>query len=117
MDCVEPATGAVYARVPDSDAADLDRAVAAATRAFPSWRATPHEARAAMMNKLADLVEARFEAFARAESIDNGKPISLARTTDIPRAIANLRNFASADTRTLHQIGRASCRERVSSPV
>ncbi len=103
LDCVEPATGAVYARVPDSDAADLDRAVAAATRAFPAWRATPHEARAAMMRKLADLVEARFEAFARAESIDNGKPISLARATDIPRAIANLRNFASADTRTLQQ--------------
>jgi aminomuconate-semialdehyde/2-hydroxymuconate-6-semialdehyde dehydrogenase len=56
------------------------------------------EQRAAIMNKMADLIEARLEEFAQAESRDSGKPISTARTVDIPRAISNLRFFASAAT-------------------
>src|SRR6185437_4029742 len=94
----EPATGAVYARCPDSDARDVDAAVAAAQRAAPAWAALPAEARALHLHRLADAVEARLEEFARDESRDSGKPFALARCLDIPRAVANLRFFAEAVT-------------------
>jgi aminomuconate-semialdehyde/2-hydroxymuconate-6-semialdehyde dehydrogenase len=94
FDDVDPATGETYALVPDSDEADLNEAVRAAQAAFPAWRDTPGEKRAAILNKWADLVEARREDFIRAESVDNGKPVSLARAVDIPRGAANLRAFA-----------------------
>ena len=97
LDNVDPATGAVYSQLPDSDERDLERAVAAARKAFPAWKATPAAQRGAMLSKLADLIEARKDDFARAESIDNGKPLSLAASVDIPRAIANLRAFAGAE--------------------
>jgi len=92
----EPATGAVFAEVPDSDAADIDRAVASARAAFPGWSRTPAAVRSGKLLELADRLEADLERFARAESIDTGKPIRLARTLDIPRAIANFRFFATA---------------------
>ena len=96
LDDHEPATGKVYARLPDSTAADVDAAVAAAARAFPAWSALPAAERGQWLLKLASLVERDMEKLARAESIDNGKPIDLARRLDIPRAIANLRFFAAA---------------------
>ncbi len=103
FDTDEPATGKPYARVPDSDAADLDLAVAAAQRAFPAWKATPAKERGALLIKLAELIEQKKEAFAQAESVDNGKPLYLSRDVDIFRAIANLRNFGSADLDALNQ--------------
>lgn len=96
LEVVEPATGKPYARVPDSDAADVDRAVAAAEDAFPSWARTPASERCRVMWRIADLIEQDLEAFARAESIDTGKPLSLARSVDIPRAVTNFRHFATA---------------------
>ena len=98
LDVFEPATGRAYATVPDSSASDVDRAVASAKRAFPSWRATPAVERARLMNRLADLIESRLDELAAAESRDTGKPITLARTVDIPRAVSNLRFFAAAAT-------------------
>jgi aminomuconate-semialdehyde/2-hydroxymuconate-6-semialdehyde dehydrogenase len=96
FDNIDPATGASYGLVPDSGAQDVQLAVDAARKAFPAWRDTAPEKRAAMLATLADLIEARLEAFAHAESIDTGKPIALAKQVDIPRSIANLRAFASA---------------------
>ncbi|MCP3902613.1 MAG: aldehyde dehydrogenase [Planctomycetes bacterium] len=96
LDVYEPATGTVYAQLPDGDGDDVERAVSAARRAFPGWAATPAAERSRVMLKIADLVEANLEALARAESIDNGKPLALARAVDIPRAVANLRFFATA---------------------
>lgn len=96
FDNVDPATGAVYSQVPDTDEDDLNAAVAAAKQAWPLWRKTSAEQRAAMLSRLADLMEARFEDFVRAECIDTGKPVTLARAVDIPRGIANLRTFAEA---------------------
>ena len=96
LDDFEPATGQRYARLPDSDARDIDAAVAAAARAYPAWSATPAEARGRWLLKLADLVERDLEKLARAESVDNGKPLDLARSLDIPRAVSNLRFFAAA---------------------
>ncbi|MEO6926351.1 MAG: aldehyde dehydrogenase [Rhodanobacter sp.] len=98
LDVHEPATAAVFAHCPDSDAADVDAAVAAAGRAAPGWAATSIEQRARLLEKLATLIEARLEEFAALESRDSGKPLSLARRLDIPRAVSNLRYFAAAIT-------------------
>ncbi len=98
LDDYEPATGKVYAQVPESGAEDLDAAVAAAQAAYPSWSATPAEDRSRVMLKIAELIERDFESLARTETIDNGKPITVSRSVDIPRAAANLRFFAAAAT-------------------
>jgi aminomuconate-semialdehyde/2-hydroxymuconate-6-semialdehyde dehydrogenase len=96
LDVSEPATGAVHARCPDGDAADVDAAVAAARKAAPGWAALPARERAAHMQAIAATIQARLEEFARAESRDSGKPVSVARGVDIPRAVANLEFFAAA---------------------
>ncbi|MBO0360892.1 aldehyde dehydrogenase [Hymenobacter sp. BT186] len=93
---VEPATGQVYAHIPDSDAADVARAVAAAEAALPAWRALPAEERGRLLVRIAELIERDLEALAQAESQDNGKPVSLARTVDIPRAASNFAFFGTA---------------------
>jgi aminomuconate-semialdehyde/2-hydroxymuconate-6-semialdehyde dehydrogenase len=98
LDVFEPATGRVFARCPDSDASDVDAAVDAAKRAAPAWAATPAESRGRLLNRLADLVERDLGELAALESRDAGKTGKLARSLDIPRAIANLRFFAAAIT-------------------
>ena len=94
----EPATGQAYSLVPDSTEEDLELAVAAAGRAFPGWARTSIDQRARLLLAIADEIERRNEELARAESIDTGKPLSLAREVDIPRASANFRFFAHAIT-------------------
>lgn len=94
----DPATAQPHAEVASGDAADIAAAVDAAGRAFPAWSALPADARARWLERLADALEARLEAFARAEATDAGKPLALAREAEIPRAIANLRFFAHAAT-------------------
>src|SRR6266567_8074139 len=96
LDNIEPATGKPYSQVADSDAHDVDLAVAAAEKAFCDWSKKPAEERSKILLRIADLIERDLEKFARAESIDTGKPISLARMLDIPRSIANFRFFATA---------------------
>lgn len=98
LDVFEPATGKVYARCPDSDKRDVELAVQAAQRAAPAWAALSHDERARHLRRLADVVESRLDEFAREESRDTGKPVALARSVDIPRAVANLRFFAEAIT-------------------
>lgn len=96
LDVFDPATGNVYGQVAAGGKADVDRAADAARDAFPAWADTPAPDRAARLHRIADGIEARLEELARAESVDTGKPISLARSVDIPRAVANLRFFAGA---------------------
>jgi aminomuconate-semialdehyde/2-hydroxymuconate-6-semialdehyde dehydrogenase len=98
LDVCEPATGRVYARCPDSDARDVETAVAGAELATPAWAALSNGERAQHLHRLADAVEARLDELAREESRDTGKPVTLARRIDIPRAVANLRFFAEAIT-------------------
>ncbi|KFN51181.1 hypothetical protein N790_04710 [Arenimonas malthae CC-JY-1] len=98
LEVFEPATGQPWAQCPDGTADDVDAAVAAAKAAFPAWSNLPAAERAAWMNRLADALEARLDDFAAAESRDVGKPLSLARNLDIPRAVTNLRFFAAAAT-------------------
>ena len=96
LDNIDPAAGEVYSYVPDSDERDVENAVEAAEAAFPAWSHTPTAERSRVLLKIADLIEANAERLARAECIDTGKPLSLARTLDIPRAAANFRFFATA---------------------
>jgi aminomuconate-semialdehyde/2-hydroxymuconate-6-semialdehyde dehydrogenase len=98
LDVIDPAVGQPYARCPDSGADDVADAVDAASRALLRWSTFTADARARCLHRLADLIEARLEEFAAAESRDSGKPLALARSLDIPRAIANLRFFAGAAT-------------------
>ena len=94
----EPATGTAYGRVASSDAADVERAVAAAARAFPAWSATPAAQRSRVLRALARLIERDKERLARAETVDTGKPVTLAGSLDIPRAAQNFEFFADAIT-------------------
>src|SRR6266496_4843032 len=96
LDNIEPATGRPYSQVADSDTRDVDRAVAAAEKAFAAWSQTSATDRSRILLRIADLIERDLENLARAESIDTGKPVSLARTLDIPRAASNFRFFATA---------------------
>jgi aminomuconate-semialdehyde/2-hydroxymuconate-6-semialdehyde dehydrogenase len=96
LDNIEPATGKPNSQVADSDARDVDLAVAAAEKAFVNWSKKPAAERSRFLLRIADLIERDLERFARAESMDTGKPLALARTLDIPRAIANFQFFATA---------------------
>lgn len=96
LENIEPATGLGYSEVPDSDASDIDQAVDAAEKAFSAWAETPLDERARLLYRIAELIEERAEALARAESVDSGKPLSTARQVDIPRAAANFQFFSSA---------------------
>lgn len=107
---IEPATGNVLAQIPDSDRGDVDAAVAAAKRAFPQWSRTRAEERSRILLKLADLIEANLDELAALESRDNGKPVSLAKRMDIPRAVANFRFFATA---ILHHASEAHVTDTV----
>ena len=96
MENLEPATGAAYSEVPDGDARDVERAVEAAEKAFPAWSRTPAADRSRFLVRIADLIDQNREKLARAESVDTGKPLALARRLDIPRASSNLGFFATA---------------------
>ncbi|TVQ41028.1 MAG: aldehyde dehydrogenase [Wenzhouxiangella sp.] len=108
LDDVEPATGNLLARIPDSTAVDVNEAVAAAARAFPEWSGLPIAARAECLQRLAGLIQANALELARLESTDTGKPLQLALDVDMARAQANLQFFAGAMTHwtsTCHDMG------------
>ena len=94
MENSEPATGSQICRFPLSDASDVDAAVGAARAAQPAWGSLSHSERADWLDRIADALEARYEEIAALESRDTGKPISLARTVDAHRSVANFRFFA-----------------------
>lgn len=96
LDNTEPGTGKVYGTIPDSDKADVDRATAAAKAAFPKWAATSIEERSRVLLRIAELIGENLDELAMAESRDNGKPLKLARTVDIPRAQANFHFYGTA---------------------
>jgi len=96
LDNFNPATGKVYSQIPDSEAADVELAVAAAKRAFPAWSALSRAERSGHLMRVADRIAAKLDELALAESIDNGKPLWMAKRIDIPRASDNFRFFATA---------------------
>src|SRR5436853_6339058 len=104
LDNIEPATGKPYSQVADSDTRDVELAVAAAEKAFPEWSRRSAAERSKILLCIADLIERDLEKLARAESIDTGKPLSLARSLDIPRAASNFRFFATAILHTENEV-------------
>src|SRR5690349_11219352 len=78
LDNYDPSTGQVYSLIPDSDERDVELAVKAAKTAFPAWRDLGAEGRHDILMKIVALIERDLDALAEAESVDNGKPKSLA---------------------------------------
>ena len=93
LDVFEPATGQVYSKVPNSSSTDIDVAFQAANAAFPGWSELTVTDRSQYLHKIAELLEHQLDDFANYESRDTGKPVTLAQSVDIPRAIANFRFF------------------------
>ena len=96
LDNVNPATGEVYSHCPDSDERDVELAYAAAESAFLGWSEMPATDRSKILLKIAKLIEERNDELALAESIDQGKPLWLAKLGEIPRAQSNIHFFATA---------------------
>ncbi len=96
LDNVNPATGKVYSKVPSSKEADVKKAVAAAQNALPAWSALSAGERSKYLQKISDLILKNLDSLAMAETIDNGKPISVSKTVDIPRSAENFSFFAEA---------------------
>src|SRR5688500_16664183 len=95
FDNYNPSTGEVYSLIPDSDHRDVENAVQAAAAAFPAWSEMPAAKRSKILVDIAALIDLNLEKLALAESIDNGKPVWLARTVDIPRASKNFYFYAT----------------------
>ncbi|WP_243472868.1 aldehyde dehydrogenase [Winogradskyella sp. MH6] len=98
IDNYNPSNGEVYGQIPNSSKEDVEQAFKAAKSAFPSWSQTTLEERSRILIKISELLEVNLDRFAEAESKDNGKPISLAKMVDIPRAASNFRFFGNAIT-------------------
>ena len=103
LDNFNPATGKVYSLIPDSDERDVTRAVEAAKNAFPIWSKMSAEQRHDYLIKISSLIERDLDFLAEAESIDNGKPKTLAKAVDIPRAVSNFKFYATAAMHTWNE--------------
>ena len=103
LDNFDPSTGEVYSLIADSDERDVHLAVESAKAAFPAWSQTSAEARHDILMRLVALIERDLESLALAESVDQGKPVSLARMVDIPRAVANFKFYATAAMHTANE--------------
>ncbi len=95
LDNVNPATGQVYGQIPNSNHKDIAIAVTAAQKALPAWSSSATEERFAILNRIADLIDANADELALAETNDNGKPAWLSKAVDIKRAADNFRFFAT----------------------
>ena len=93
---INPSTGNVITQVAEADAADVDKAVAAARHAFDKgpWRKMSASQRGVLMNRLADLIEKHADELAMLEALDNGKPAHVARAADLNLTIACYRYYA-----------------------
>ncbi|XP_062599269.1 2-aminomuconic semialdehyde dehydrogenase-like [Saccostrea cucullata] len=110
IDSFDPSTGEVWAKIPDSGETEVNDAVTAAKAAFPKWSSTPVLDRSKLMLRIADLIEARQNEFAELESRDQGKPVWLAKSVDIPRLMHNFRSYA---TSVIHDVNRSTVMEPV----
>ena len=93
---INPATGEVITQVAEADAADVDRAVRAARKAFDHgpWRKTAAAERGRLLLRLADLIEKHADELAELETLDNGKPVAVARAADLPLTVGCYRYYA-----------------------
>ena len=95
-DLINPSTGEVFASAPISGERDVDRAMAAAAKAFETWRDTTPSERQRALLRFADAVEAHADELVAAESENTGKPIALTASEELPPAIDQIRFFAGA---------------------
>jgi phenylacetaldehyde dehydrogenase len=97
----DPSTGEVLARIAEGDREDINRAVKAARAAFETgpWPSLTASERGRMVWKLADLIEQHLQEFAELESLDNGKPLKVARAADVPLAVDLFRYMAGWATK------------------
>ncbi len=93
IEVLNPHDNSTLAEVAEARPADIDKAVAAATDAFPAWRDTAAADRGRLLLRLADAIEANFEELAQIESLDTGHPIRDTRMLDVPRTAATFRYF------------------------
>lgn len=91
-----PATGEIYSLIPDSNDDDVNSAIESAKSAFPSWSKLKNSERSQWLEKISNEIHNQLDELALAESIDNGKPLKLAKAVDIPRARDNFKFYASA---------------------
>ncbi|MCB0488791.1 MAG: aldehyde dehydrogenase [Cyclobacteriaceae bacterium] len=120
IDNYNPAEGEIYSHIADSDEKDVAMAVEAARKAFPIWSEMSAFDRSNILLKISEGIDRNFEALAKAESEDNGKPLKLAKAMDIPRASANMRFFATAILHTetqAHQTDQQAINYTVRSPL
>ena len=89
-----PANSEYLANFPDATEGDVNRAVEAAQEAFKTWKYTTVSERAALLNKIADIIDANTELLATVESLDNGKPIRETLNVDVPFSARHFRYFA-----------------------
>ena len=99
----DPSTGNVYSHTPDSDERDVEFAVKAAQLAFGEWSSATAEMRHDVLMRISRLIEDNLDELAAAESVDNGKPLSLAKAVDIPRAVSNFKFYATAAMHTANE--------------
>lgn len=90
-----PSNGNVNALMPDSNEQDVRLATNAALKAFEIWSKTSDKYRIEILNKIADLIEKNLDELAKLESEDQGKPLWLSKSVDIPRSVLNFRHFAN----------------------
>ena len=117
---VDPSIGKVYSLIPDSEDKDIEQAVQSAELAFDNWSNSTIDYRSKILNNIAKLILRNMEDLARAESIDNGKPLSLAKKIDIPRAAKNMTFFASAikhDSSESHQMNNIAINYTLRKPI
>ncbi|MGK2862766.1 MAG: aldehyde dehydrogenase [Chitinophagaceae bacterium] len=92
---INPAIGETICLIPESNERDVNEAVHSASMAFKKWKLVSTEERFRILNKIAELIDENLDALSLAETTDNGKPLWLSKKTDIPRASANFRFFAT----------------------
>ena len=98
IDNYNPSNGEIYGQIPDSINEDVENGYKAAQTAFLSWSETSLEERSQILSKIAQLITEKLPELAAAEAKDNGKPLHVAKSIDIPRAAANFQFFANAIT-------------------
>lgn len=98
IDNYNPSNGEIYGQIPNSINEDVENGYKAAQTAFPSWSETSLEERSQILSKIAQLITEKLPELAAAEAKDNGKPLHVAKSIDIPRAAANFQFFANAIT-------------------
>ena len=120
LDNYNPSIGEVYSLIPDSTKEDVENAQQAAKDAFPKWSSSTIKERSVVLQKIADLILERQDDLAFAESVDNGKPLALAKRVDIPRAATNMSFFASAilhENSESHQMSQVAINYTLRKPI